>query len=154
VEARLCLYQPNHMKSENKDLNRFLEAQDHSYAQALGEIRNGRKTGHWMWYIFPQIAGLGYSETAQFYAIKNMEEAKAYLRHPVLGSRLVEISRALLGIRGKTANQIMGSPDDLKLRSSMTLFNLAEERERVFQDVLDQFYNGVQDLKTLEIAKE
>jgi uncharacterized protein (DUF1810 family) len=141
------------MESGSENLSRFLEAQDHSYAQALGEIRNGRKTGHWMWYIFPQIAGLGYSETAQFYAIKDIAEARAYLRHPVLGSRLVEISKALLDIGGKTANQIFGSPDDLKLRSSMTLFNLAEEGEKVFQDVLDKFYNGVQDHKTLAIAK-
>ncbi len=107
-------------------LSRFIDAQQRDYDRALGEIRQGRKQSHWMWYIFPQLAGLGHSETARFYGIKDGQEARDYLAHPVLGSRLIEISTALLDIDGRTANQVMGSPDDLKLRSSMTLFSLVE----------------------------
>ena len=140
------------MRSEN-NLNRFLDAQEKDYSRALAEIKNGRKQSHWMWYIFPQIAGLGYSEMATFYAIKDIHEASDYLAHPVLGSRLIDISTALLGHDGKTANQIMGSPDDLKLRSSMTLFSLLDKTDPVFQAVLDKFFNGAQDQKTLSIIK-
>ncbi len=104
------------------DLKRFLDAQERDYAIALSEIRSGRKRSHWMWYIFPQIAGLGSSQTSRFYAVKTKAEAELYLAHPVLGARLVRISEALLEIEGKTANQIFSSPDDMKLKSSMTLF--------------------------------
>ncbi|GAB3883253.1 DUF1810 domain-containing protein [Spirosoma agri] len=133
------------------NLKRFVDAQFSDYQRALAEIRNGRKQSHWMWYIFPQIAGLGFSETARFYALNDRQEARDYLAHPVLGSRLIEISNALLGIEGKTANQILGSPDDLKLRSSMTLFSALENTNPVFQAVLDKFFNGQPDQKTLSL---
>lgn len=140
------------MKTE-RNLNRFLEAQNRDYSQALDEIRSGRKRSHWIWYIFPQIHGLGFSSTSEFYAITDLNEAKDYLQHPVLGSRLIEISKAVLTVNGKTANQIMGSPDDLKLKSCMTLFNLLENTDPVFQEVLDKYFNGMQDQKTLAIIK-
>ncbi|QHV97905.1 DUF1810 family protein [Spirosoma endbachense] len=136
------------------DLKRFLNAQERDYARAFVEIKNGRKQSHWMWFIFPQIAGLGLSETAKFYAIKDLAEATAYLQHPLLGSRLVEIVRALLAVEGRTASQIMGSPDDLKLRSSMTLFSLIEGADPVFQQVLEKYYEGEPDQKTLTIVTE
>lgn len=141
------------MKAENK-LTRFLDAQETDYNRALAEIKNGRKQSHWMWYIFPQISGLGFSETARFYAIENLQEAQAYLEHPVLGKRLVEIANALLRIDGKTATQILGSPDDLKLRSSMTLFSLINNTDPVFQAVLDKFFAGQADSKTLLLVKD
>ncbi len=116
------------MKADD-NLKRFLDAQQPVYFQALNEIKIGRKQGHWMWFIFPQLSGLGFSEMARFYAIHNLEEARAYLDHPVLGSRLIEISNALLGIVGKTANQMLGSPDDLKLRSQYDLIQFAEKHQ-------------------------
>ncbi|HCQ74657.1 MAG TPA: DUF1810 domain-containing protein [Clostridiales bacterium] len=132
------------------DLNRFISAQERSYDAALREIKAGHKRTHWMWYIFPQIAGLGFSSTAQFYAISSMQEAKDYYAHPVLGKRLVEISEALLALDTSDAGAVMGYPDDLKLRSSMTLF-LAASGDAVFQKVLDKFYSGKPDSKTLSI---
>lgn len=135
------------------NLNRFLAAQDGDYTRALSEIKRGKKQSHWMWYIFPQIAGLGFSETARFYAIKDLTEASAYLQHLILGPRLIEISTALLQIEGKTANQILGSPDDLKLRSSMTLFNLVANAGPVFQAVLTKYFDGTPDQKTLSLVK-
>lgn len=133
------------------DLQRFLDAQERDFETALSEIRGGRKRSHWMWYIFPQIAGLGFSSTSKFYAVKDKQEADDYLRHPVLGKRLVEISNALLEIEGKTANQIFGSPDDAKLKSSMTLFGALENTDPVFQEVLDKFFDGAKDEKTLKL---
>jgi uncharacterized protein (DUF1810 family) len=133
------------------DLSRFTEAQKTDYETALAEIRRGRKQSHWMWYIFPQIAGLGFSSTSKLYAIKNLDEAKDYFEHPVLGKRLIEISNALLEIEGKTANQIFGSPDDLKLKSSMTLFGALNETNEVFQKVLDKYFDGAKDEKTLKL---
>jgi uncharacterized protein (DUF1810 family) len=133
------------------NLQRFLDAQQHDYATALAEIRAGRKRSHWMWYIFPQIQGLGFSETAQFYAIRDRAEAEAYMQHPVLGGRLMEISAALLTLENPNATRIMGSPDDIKLKSSMTLFAALNGAEPVFQRVLDAFFNGVPDAKTLQI---
>lgn len=132
------------------DLQRFLDAQENDYATALAEIRAGRKRSHWMWYIFPQIEGLGFSSMAQRYAIHNLDEASAYLRHPVLGKRLMEIAQALVGLQQNDATAIMGSPDDLKLRSSMTLFSRVEGADLVFQQVLDKFYDGKPDLETLK----
>ena len=132
-------------------LQRFLDAQQRDYQTALSEIKNGRKVSHWMWYIFPQIDGLGFSSTAKFYSIKDLTEAKNYFEHPVLGARLVEISEALLNIDGKTANQILGSPDDMKLKSSMTLFGALENTDDVFQKVLDKYYDGAKDEKTLRL---
>lgn len=136
------------------DLSRFLKAQERDYAQALREIQSGRKRSHWMWYIFPQIQGLGFSSTAQFYAIENLQEAKDYLAHPVLGAHLKEISSALLQLDGLTASEIFGYPDDLKLRSSMTLFRLADLDCEIFQAVLDKYYDGEADNKTIRIVQE
>lgn len=133
------------------DLNRFLEAQETIYNEALTEIKNGKKQGHWMWFIFPQIAGLGFSDFNVFYAIKNIDEATQYLHHPVLGKRLIEISKAVLEIKGKTANEIFGKPDDRKLQSCMTLFAQITNTDPIFQKVLDQYYQGTKDEKTLQL---
>ena len=136
------------------DLKRFLDAQENDFERALAEIKRGRKQSHWMWYIFPQIAGLGSSETSRFYAVKDRAEAELYLAHPVLGARLVRISEALLEIEGKTANQIFGSPDDVKLKSSMTLFGALKNTNPIFQSVLDKYFNGTNDLKTLQLIDD
>jgi uncharacterized protein (DUF1810 family) len=133
------------------NLNRFLEAQETKYNEALAEIKKGKKQGHWMWFIFPQIAGLGFSECSVFYAIKNIEEATQYLHHPVLGKRLVQIAKAVLENNGKTANEIFGKPDDRKLQSCMTLFAQVKNAEPLFQDVLDQYYQGIKDEKTMQL---
>ena len=133
-------------------LNRFIDAQTTDYAQALAEIRESQKRSHWMWFIFPQLAGLGHSDMARFYAIRDLDEACDYLTHPVLGSRLIEIAHALLGIDGRSARQVMGSPDDLKLRSSMTLFSLVPAANPVFQAVLDKFFAGLPDPKTVAMV--
>ncbi len=134
----------------NRDLDRFLIAQQMDYQNALEEIKSGRKRSCWMWFIFPQIEGLGHSEMARYYAIKDMEEAKAYLEHPTLGSRLIEISQALLEVESNDAAAVMGWPDNLKLKSSMTLFALAKPECEVFQKVLDKFFQGEMDQSTLE----
>ena len=134
------------------DLSRFLKAQEQDYGQALREIRSGRKRSHWMWYIFPQIQGLGFSPTAQYYAIRDLQEARDYLAHPVLGTRLKEISSALLELDGLSASEIFGYPDDLKLRSSMTLFRMADLNEPVFLEVLEKYYDGKPDARTVELA--
>ena len=133
------------------DLKRFLEAQENDFGRALAEIKLGRKQSHWIWYIFPQIAGLGFSSTSKFYAIKDRGEAESYLAHPLLGKRLVEISNALLEVEGKTASQIFGSPDDVKLKSSMTMFGALEKTKPVFQIVLDKYFNSAKDRRTLEL---
>ena len=134
------------------DLSRFLKAQEQDYEQALREIRSGRKRSHWMWYIFPQIQGLGFSPTAQYYAIRDLQEARDYLAHPVLGARLKEISSALLDLEGLSASEIFGYPDDLKLRSSMTLFRLADLNEPIFLEVLEKYYDGEPDSRTVDLA--
>jgi len=134
------------------DWARFVSAQEQDYQKALSELKNGRKETHWIWYIFPQIDGLGVSSIAQNYSIKSLEEANAYLSHPVLGPRLVECAEALCGVDGKTAREIMGSPDDLKLKSSMTLFELADESLAVFSQVLEKYYGGVRDEKTISLV--
>ena len=133
------------------DLSRFREAHEHAYETALSEIRGGRKRSHWMWYIFPQIAGLGFSSTAQYYAISDLDEAREFLADPYLGSHIVEISEALLSTESSDPCYVMGYPDDLKLRSSMTLFMAASEDEDVFQKVLDRFYGGEPDPRTLDL---
>ena len=140
-------------RRESDGLERFLNAQRTSYETALKEIKSGRKRSHWIWFIFPQIAGLGYSETARYYAIKDMDETKAYMENETLRSRLIEITQALLEVDSDDASQGMGWPDDLKLRSSMTLFALAVPDEKVFQKVLDQFFQGQMDQKTIEILQ-
>ena len=132
-------------------LDRFLKAQASSYDSALREIRAGRKYSHWIWYIFPQIQGLGFSSTAQYYAIEDLNEARAYLQEPTLRARLLEISEALLQLDSNDPTRVMGYPDDLKLRSSMTLFAEAEPECEVFQKVLDKYYGGRKDSRTLEI---
>lgn len=132
-------------------LNRFVEAQEGVFEQACAELRRGRKTGHWMWFVFPQIAGLGFSEMSQRYAIRSLAEARVYLSHPVLGPRLREVSAIVLGIEGRTAYQIFGSPDDMKLRSSMTLFARATEENGAFLEVLRKYFGGVEDERTVEL---
>lgn len=134
----------------NSSLDRFLVAQEHSYDTALREIRAGRKRSHWMWYIFPQIAGLGMSYTAQLYSIQDISEARDYIAHPVLGARLIEISRALLTLDSSDATAVMGYPDNLKLCSCMTLFKQVSDAP-VFGAVLDKFYGGRADTRTLAI---
>ena len=135
---------------DNHDLTRFVDAQHSHYEDALAELRAGYKQSHWMWFIFPQIAGLGRSPMAERYAIADLDEAVAYLQHPLLGPRLEECAQALLQHSGRTARQILGSPDDLKLRSSMTLFAVAAPENTTFQQVLDVFYDGKADLETLK----
>lgn len=138
----------------NNDLERFLIAQQTYYRIALQEIKSGRKRSHWMWFIFPQIAGLGYSETARYYAIKDMAEAKAYMEDYTLSSNLIEISQALLDVDSDDATAVMGWPDDLKLKSSMTLFALVKPECEVFQKVLEKFFHGEKDQKTIEILQD
>lgn len=132
-------------------LDRFLDAQRGDYAAALTEVRRGRKTSHWMWYIFPQIAGLGQSSTARYYSIRDLEEAREYYAHPVLGQRLREISGALLDLRGSDPVAVFGGIDSMKLKSSMTLFAVAAPDDPLFQQVLDKYYGGEQDALTLRI---
>ena len=139
------------MYYDGKSLDKFVSAQSRDYATALAEIRNGRKRSHWIWYIFPQIQGLGMSPTAQYYGIRDLEEAMDYMAHPLLGARLVEISNALLALDTSNPSAVMGYPDDLKLCSCMTLFELAAPEEKVFTKVLEKFYNGRRDSLTLRI---
>jgi len=135
------------------NLHRFVEAQDADYEAALAEIRSGRKRSHWMWYVFPQIAGLGFSPTSQHFAITSLAEAKAYLAHPVLGARLVECAEALLALDGISAHDVFGSPDDMKLRSSATLFAQVTPAGSVFERVLEKYFDGRPDGRTLELMQ-
>lgn len=139
--------------SDRFNLQRFVEAQSATYATALAELRSGRKQTHWMWFIFPQLAGLGRSGMAQRYAIADLDEARAYLADPLLGSRLEECAQALLAWRDRSATDIMGSPDDMKLRSSMTLFALAAPDKPVFEEVLNAFFGGREDKHTLDLLE-
>ncbi len=127
------------------DLDRFVKAQARSYPAVLGELRRGNKSGHWMWFVFPQLRGLGTSPMATHYGISSLAEARAYLAHPVLGPRLVECSQALLDLGGVTAEQVLGGTDAMKLRSSMTLFAIADPDHAVFTDVLDRYFAGLGD---------
>jgi uncharacterized protein (DUF1810 family) len=135
------------------DLDRFVSAQASIYNQALAEIRSGQKRTHWIWFIFPQIEGLGHSSTSMHYAIRSLEEARAYLQHPLLGPRLIECSEAVLAVQGRTASDILSYPDDLKLRSSMTLFERVAEPGSVFGRVLDRYFQGSRDERTLQLLK-
>lgn len=128
--------------NDKYNLNRFVVAQELVYNNALKEIKNGRKDSHWMWYIFPQIEGLGHSFLASHYAIKSREEAIEYINHPVLGPRLIEISEELLKLKSNNASSIFGFPDDLKLKSSMTLFSIVAPEKPVFNQVLKKFFKG------------
>ena len=135
------------------NLQRFVKAQESNYDQALAELHAGRKRTHWMWYIFPQLDGLAFSATSKHFAIKSIDEAKAYLAHPLLGPRLLECAEAVLGSEGRSARDILGSPDDLKLRSSATLFASVLPRESVFERLLVKYYAGTHDEKTLQLLK-
>ena len=134
-------------------LTRFVTAQEDIYKSALFELKRGRKESHWMWFIFPQMDGLGHSGMAKEYAIKSREEAEAYLQHPLLGQRLLECSNALLQIEGKTASEIMGYPDDLKLKSSMTLFSSVSDAGSVFHQVINKYFQGQVDQMTLDLLQ-
>ena len=142
------------MSSDPHNLARFVDAQEGDYEEALAEIRAGRKRSHWMWYVFPQFAGLGSSPTSVYYAIKSREEAAAYLAHPCLGPRLVECSEAVLQIRGRSAREIFGSPDDMKLRSSATLFASISPIESVFHRIIDKYFDGSEDTRTIELMEK
>jgi uncharacterized protein (DUF1810 family) len=133
------------------DLNRFVTAQQRDYEHALAEIKSGRKRTHWMWYIFPQIDGLGSSSTAKHYSIKSLDEANAYLDHPVLGPRLRECAMAVVGLDDLSATEIFGTPDDLKLRSSATLFAHVSPPDSVFAHVLKKYYGNEPDDRTLHL---
>ena len=135
----------------NKIMIRFLITQEKDYAVALSEIKRGEKQTHWMWYIFPQIFGIGESETSKFYAILNIGEAKQYIEHPILGKRLIKISEVLLALEGKTAEQIFGYPDYMKLHSCMTLFAKIDGVDPVFNNVLNKYFGGIEDAKTVSL---
>ena len=137
----------------DNNLLRFLEAQQSIYSNVVKELQNGNKTTHWMWFIFPQIDGLGHSATAKYYSIKTIEEAKEYLMHPILGKRLLECTNIIAGIENKTADEIFGYIDTIKLRSCMTLFNFIAPQQKVFAAVLKKYFNGEEDEQTLSILK-
>jgi uncharacterized protein (DUF1810 family) len=136
------------------NLQRFLNAQKQDYATVCKELQNGRKRSHWMWYIFPQIDGLAYSTTSKYFAIKSKEEARQYLKHPILGSRLLECVTLVLAIEGRSALEIFGSPDDLKLKSSMTLFEYVKSQEPLFARVLDTYFQGERDIRTINLLEQ
>jgi len=139
--------------SDSSDLDRFVRAQEANYTQALSELRGGRKRTHWMWYVFPQLEGLGSSPMAVRYAISDLGEAKAYLAHPVLGPRLVECAEAVLQHGGLTASALFGYPDDMKLRSSATLFASVSPAGSVFHRILDTFFQGRPDEASLRLLQ-
>ncbi|WP_428391218.1 DUF1810 domain-containing protein [Lichenicoccus sp.] len=137
------------MAAAESPLQRFVDAQDRVLEQVLRELRQGRKRTHWMWFVFPQLAGLGHSAMAQHYAIASLDEARAYLAHPLLGPRLATCTDLVCAVRGRSIDQILGSPDDLKFRSSMTLFSRAQSEDPRFQDALDRYFAGRPDLLTI-----
>jgi uncharacterized protein (DUF1810 family) len=136
------------------DLERFVQAQRYDYEQALSEVKRGRKRSHWIWYIFPQIEGLGFSSMCRRYSIKSVAEARAYLAHPLLGPRLIECAEAALGVEGRSAHEIFGSPDDMKLRSCATLFAYVSPAGSVFERVLDKYFHGEPDRQSLRLLSE
>ena len=142
-----------HDDDEAPGLDRFVKMQDMSYQDAITELRRGAKRTHWMWFIFPQLAGLGRSKIARTYAIVDLAEAAAYLKHPVLGARLVECANAVLAISGRTAREIFGKPDDMKLRSSATLFARVSAPDSVFERVLERYFSAVPDERTVELLE-
>jgi uncharacterized protein (DUF1810 family) len=135
------------------DLDRFINAQKRNYEAALSELKNGKKQTHWMWYVFPQIDGLALSSTSKYYAIKSVEEVQQYLNHPLLGSRLLACTQAVLAVEGRTALEIFGHPDGSKLKSSMTLFASVAKSPSVFERVLEKYFQGERDVKTLHLLK-
>ena len=145
------------MISESNDrfnLKRFTDARTEEYKNVLTQLRHGQKRTCWMWFIFPQIEGMGSSPNAIKYAIKSLEEARQFLDHPVLGPRLLECAEMVMTVKGRTALQILGSPDDMKLQSSMTLFSYVAGPGAVFDRVLDKYFNGERDIRTLQLLKE
>jgi uncharacterized protein (DUF1810 family) len=142
---------PSHDCHDPHDLDRFVRAQESDFTHAIAEIRSGRKRTHWMWYIFPQLDGLGFSQTARRYGIRGLEEARAYLGHPVLGPRLVACAEAVLAVQGRSAREIFGTPDDLKLCSCATLFAQVSPEGSVFHRLIEVFYKGVADARTLTL---
>lgn len=138
--------------SDPYDLHRFVQAQALNYDQAFRELQQGQKRSHWMWYVFPQYAGLGFSSTSIHYSIKSMAEAQAYLAHPLLGQRLRACAEAVLSIEGRSARTIFGSPDDMKLQSSATLFASISPPESVFHQILNRYFQGALDPETLKYA--
>lgn len=136
------------------DLSRFINAQESIYDSVLAELTNGRKRTHWMWYIFPQIDGLGHSPTSKYYAIKSIEEARQYLNHPVLGTRLLECAEAVFAIEGRSISEIFAYPDNLKLKSSMTLFASVADQCSVFARILDKYFDGERDALTLQLVEK
>lgn len=135
----------------NYDMSRFMKAHELDYQRALAEIKDGKKVSHWIWYIFPQMKGLGRSSMSDYYGIQDLEEAKAYLADPILGKHLIEICGALLSLDSNDATEVLGQPDDRKLKSSMTLFDAATESLDVFQRILDKYYHGKKDYRTLKM---
>jgi uncharacterized protein (DUF1810 family) len=132
-------------------LSRFIQAQEDVFELALAELQSGKKRSHWMWFIFPQFDGLGFSQTSKYFAIKSIEEAKAYLEHPILGPRLLKCAEAVMKVEGRSANDILGSPDDSKLKSCATLFDHAAGPGLVFDRLLEKYFQGKRDGKTLKL---
>ena len=135
------------------DLSRFIEAHEKDYNTALKEVKAGYKQSHWMWYMFPQIAGLGMSKISQYYALADVREARAYLEDKVLGAHTVELCEALLALDTNDAVEVFDWPDDMKLKSSMTLFEISDPKQKLFGKVLDKFFNGERDEKTIALVK-
>lgn len=138
----------------NDGIERYLSAQENVYEQALHEIKNRKKLTHWMWFIFPQLRGLGFTDYNIYYGIEDLKEAEQYMSHPILGKRLVEITQAMLQIKNKTALEILGRPDERKLKSCMTLFSLVPQAPEYFVKVLEKYYGGEKDEKTLQLIKD
>jgi uncharacterized protein (DUF1810 family) len=141
----------NAISGDPYDLERFIRAQEHDYARALSELKDGRKRSHWMWYVFPQLDGLAYSSMSRTYAIKSVQETEAFLKHSILGPRLLECAEVVMGVEGRTASEIFGSPDDMKLRSCATLFARVSPAGSVFERLLAKYYGGKADPKTIEL---
>ncbi len=152
-QIRMVLLQVQPM-TDDYNLQRFLDAQERVYDTVLDELRVGRKSSHWIWFIFPQIAGLGHSAIAQQFAIASLNEAKAYLQHPVLGPRLRECTQLVLNVNGRSAEEIFGYPDDLKFRSCLTLFMTATTDNKIFKDALLKYFNGKPDQLTLDLLAQ
>jgi uncharacterized protein (DUF1810 family) len=147
----ITIMPPPKSASDPFDLNRFTKAQERIYGNVLSELKSGRKRTHWMWFIFPQLEGLGHSETARFYAIKSLDEARQYLNHPVLGVRLRQCAAIVLGVKHRSIEDIFGFPDHLKFKSSITLFSRVKNADPVFEAVLARFFQGKPDSLTLEL---
>ena len=141
------------MKLDELNLERFLDAQEHSYGTALTELRAGKKRSHWIWYIFPQLRGLGVSPTSYTYGLASLKEAHAYLDHPVLGLRLKEAIKLMLNQKNSNAIDVLGELDALKFKSCLTLFSLTASSDRIFSDALERFFSGERDLQTLKLLK-